>query len=723
MAESAYIACAENISLLHLLSKIPEPPSDNTSPALAGQCARYTVPFATERSLASTLAFLSSITDNPNCITAVCIQEQTGDETLEIYIAINKKSPKDNNVILNTICDGINQVFGRLSSPGHGNCESDVFAMIVSLCRTRILCRLGYERKTAFKSTRNPLDVVLGRARQSLIQLRDGIQVPKMASYRKRSGTMDAQITEFLEKAASLLQVVSSWMQYQADGQLCAVIQGLCDFAAINEWREVLDLIPDRLMDPTLRQSLASMLRKGARYRHAARILYRAAKKFPIARHMAAVAVKLAESSFQRPSLSAAPPSLEATLQRTLPSPKRGVSRICAAVKASGAQSPHDIFAAQVQRTLTEGKIHAEVQLLSHILTHPSSSSPPPRIVCASKDACFLCNCLLKEAHAAAKLYTPRCHGKLYPGWRLPATAEFRTLQAALNRVLEQNIQKSAARILKSDGRRRVVYPDPPCESTCSTAMLSATTVAVAVAADGKADAAGNDGMLVQRDSDTTVVGNLMISSERSSPYEKQVSIARGSKPPVEGAILIPPETFSQLSNMVSIAHNPSALPATKNIPTPPDTPSSSNSMASTKETNEAEYAAASKSAPPHADDWTLQQSYALAQGEVVASSLPINKTSRLYATDALRVQLEYTATERRRVMSSEETPRLKYRIQKLTSREAHTVRESGYIPIIDASSMHVAEERTYRLDESTDLYLSAGDCIFRLVLQPAAQP
>lgn len=120
MAESANVVCAENISLLYLLNQIPSPPTVNTPPLPINLPDRYTLPFAAERSLASTLAFLSSITDSPRCITAICVQEQRGGDSLEIYVAINKRNPKDNNATLDTICGQFNQIFERLSGPGRG---------------------------------------------------------------------------------------------------------------------------------------------------------------------------------------------------------------------------------------------------------------------------------------------------------------------------------------------------------------------------------------------------------------------------------------------------------------------------------------------------------------------------------------------------------------------------------------------------------------------------
>ncbi|KAM3442528.1 hypothetical protein MY4824_001122 [Beauveria thailandica] len=117
MAQSAYVACAHNISLLHLLQKVPEPPSVNLAPPIEHDATRYTLELATERSLAGALAFVSSVTDSPNCITAVCIQEQEQEQCrkLQVHVAINKKNPTENDGTLGIICRGFNQMFARLS--------------------------------------------------------------------------------------------------------------------------------------------------------------------------------------------------------------------------------------------------------------------------------------------------------------------------------------------------------------------------------------------------------------------------------------------------------------------------------------------------------------------------------------------------------------------------------------------------------------------------------
>lgn len=73
---------------------------------------------------------------------------------------------------------------------------------------------------------------------------------------------------------------------------------------------------------------------------------------------------------------------------------------------------------------------------------------PKPRIICASKSACYLCNLFL-EIHG--QFITPRTHGKLYHRWTLPSERSLdegvlrRLLPAIheLNRVLEPTIAKA----------------------------------------------------------------------------------------------------------------------------------------------------------------------------------------------------------------------------------------------------------------------------------------
>lgn len=76
------------------------------------------------------------------------------------------------------------------------------------------------------------------------------------------------------------------------------------------------------------------------------------------------------------------------------------------------------VFHPPVCETLRESKIHADIQVVSYLETHGPKSAP--RVVTSSKMACFLCNVPLRQA---AKVYTKRYHGRLYPDWKLPCLA------------------------------------------------------------------------------------------------------------------------------------------------------------------------------------------------------------------------------------------------------------------------------------------------------------
>ena len=60
-------------------------------------------------------------------------------------------------------------------------------------------------------------------------------------------------------------------------------------------------------------------------------------------------------------------------------------------------------------------KVHAEIQLLFFYEAHPGLQ--PPRFICSSKSACYMCN-LFFSIHGG--FYLPRTHGRLYDKWTLP---------------------------------------------------------------------------------------------------------------------------------------------------------------------------------------------------------------------------------------------------------------------------------------------------------------
>lgn len=82
---------AQNIFLLEKITPLPESPHDNPIPARLQQSESTgrTLRLDHEQSIVSALSFLSSYTDDPNGVSALCVEEKPGGKGLIINIAAN----------------------------------------------------------------------------------------------------------------------------------------------------------------------------------------------------------------------------------------------------------------------------------------------------------------------------------------------------------------------------------------------------------------------------------------------------------------------------------------------------------------------------------------------------------------------------------------------------------------------------------------------------------
>jgi hypothetical protein len=144
------------------------------------------------------------------------------------------------------------------------------------------------------------------------------------------------------------------------------------------------------------------------------------------------------------------------------------VGHVCRLLNVSEVEA-NDWFAQQTRKTLKDAKIHAEIQLLFYC--ELEASKLPPRVVCSTKDACFLCNAFIRMH---GKIHTPRCHGRLYPGWRLPFSLRLKEIKHRFNRELENHIRNSLTTLLSR--QQKTVYPDPN-KGTLLTLSVSVSTL------------------------------------------------------------------------------------------------------------------------------------------------------------------------------------------------------------------------------------------------------
>ncbi|KAI0118250.1 hypothetical protein GGR51DRAFT_498603 [Nemania sp. FL0031] len=399
------IECTENVALLHFLHEIPEMPSTNPTTHIQSKQNGHTIPFAEERELASTLAFLAHIQDDPDHIPALCLQEIPKEKSLNIVLAVNRRSPEDGSGYVAKIKKGFERLADALQyidDPSR-NLEWDVFTLIIGICRDRILYRLRFAKKGR-DGNRTRLNII------------EGLQ--QVVDYLKVNPSKKPKL--FLDRARSVLKLASSWTKHETLQQLVGLVEGVNSLRQTDTFREtLLDSIPNRAIGPSTRSHLFNMVRKVSRYRESASLLLQAARRFPLVRQMKVIIVKLNDDAFKRPIISETySPSIHSTVSRVqnLTKPQKDVTQICGLLKTPIANA-NSQYCAKVKQILKSSKIHAEVQILYYCETILHGKPPSPRVICSSKSACWLCNAII-SIHG--KIHTPRSHGRLYPGWRLP---------------------------------------------------------------------------------------------------------------------------------------------------------------------------------------------------------------------------------------------------------------------------------------------------------------
>ena len=102
-----------------------------------------------------------------------------------------------------------------------------------------------------------------------------------------------------MEKAKTTMKLADTWAKYQTMARLKDLVEEIYRLKRLGDIQSLLNTIPNRIWDPSSRINLLNIINKVARYREAARILYRTAQKVPPARRMKIVVVNL-----PRPSLS-----------------------------------------------------------------------------------------------------------------------------------------------------------------------------------------------------------------------------------------------------------------------------------------------------------------------------------------------------------------------------------------------------------------------------------
>lgn len=307
------------------------------------------------------------------------------------------------------------------------------------------------------------------KKRQSIDTLLETLNI-----YFTQPGNSTVQSQNLLARARDIRKSVGRWRKYQNPSMLKCLVEDMFQLSRVDHFEKLVHMIPHTEMDPGSKTSLCNMISKVSRYREVSRHIYRTAKKYPIARYAEVVTVNLtcfAPGAYERRAARERCPELTKALARN--GVKKGPDRV---LRDAWSQENHQdvnvAFERQAKDVLKNAKVHAEVQLIYHYHLKSRHSDLPPRVIRSSKDACYLCNAFIE---AEKTFYTSRCHGRLYPSWKLPRVASRSDLAQRFSELLK-------GRIISAYGdlsRFKAKCPKAdPAESTISTLNWSVSTEA-----------------------------------------------------------------------------------------------------------------------------------------------------------------------------------------------------------------------------------------------------
>ncbi|KAF2173319.1 hypothetical protein M409DRAFT_49782 [Zasmidium cellare ATCC 36951] len=386
-----------------------------------------------ERQLTDAFAFIASWKDDPDEIVAVCVEEKRPiDPGIVIRIASNTGNPS-------AIVAKLQCVAAMMKRASHRNVsrselQQEMLSQIIAVCIDRILSRLRscHARRTRRTANKPRLPVQLLETLERCVACKQPGPatrnvVQHAREFEKIFHSHETSLKEQDRKRAlmGLLKCASS-----------------CDIPAL---RQVLSFKGD--IDPTLRTHLPTAISKLARYVEISHYLINAAKT---TRH----------SLFQDVEL------------RAVTHPGFGPSHLVGPFRpfhelstelgwqqqrsTSGMRTSRAQFESRLSNPTATWKVHAEIQIVMFYEMEPHSVKP--RIISASKLACFCCDLFIR---VHGEFVVPGTHGRIYNTWVLPDLPEcdFR-FYGRINPVMRRFI--SQLKLISTQSAARHGKPRPP---------------------------------------------------------------------------------------------------------------------------------------------------------------------------------------------------------------------------------------------------------------------
>ncbi|KAI9881003.1 MAG: hypothetical protein M1830_009497 [Pleopsidium flavum] len=380
--------------LTRLPNSVPKDPRVYTKEDWLGrgnQEESRTFPFEVERQLADDLAFIAASEEGGRRVSAVTIEEDKG-AGLIVRLAANKGAPEAVSASLEKIFAVLQQCANEELS--WKRCASRLFDLVMSLNRARIHGRLELSRW----------------------------KIPK-----NRRGYRRNPLTRRLNAAAQLF--ITSQQSSSAQGAL----------QELNESITKLDVIYRELESTPMEQDLdhlTEIVRQAFVISHFAdgSSLQRTLKAYSVVDRIAkSKEVKQVDKLGKYLGVSLSTARLASLYKKMFSSIKL---------------QPLDPFQGSTWAS-TKHFVHAEVQLIVHYELYPCF--PLPRVIGASKEACYLCDLFIKTHR---RFYVSKTHGRLYDGWTVPNLEKnntsllnsFRSILVQMNQKMKADLREAQVR-------------------------------------------------------------------------------------------------------------------------------------------------------------------------------------------------------------------------------------------------------------------------------------
>lgn len=322
------------------------------------------------------------------------------------------------------------------------NNAENLLREIIEFNRNRILSRLRSLHALTWKTKNKP--PIINSLAKALVKLRV-LDKTSAATLEGLERIIQDMVTQFdgLEKMEK-----HQAQSPKADKFLLCILRH-CNYL-VTEYRlnDILSTIPhgDDSFSEERKTSLVERIRKLGRYIKLGPIILRFARRLAIFRKITVHGIKIRSTVSDGPHALASEKMPRGLLDQYLQDPSSALGQKIAQVESRIKSNLVDTQADLRQKSLRTKRIHAEMQLLFHYEQRPKIKLKP-RVICSSKNACFLCNTFMRLHN---QFYTPKTHGNLYPLWTLPTLStlslarsriqELRKLYIQLNTLIEEMI-------------------------------------------------------------------------------------------------------------------------------------------------------------------------------------------------------------------------------------------------------------------------------------------